>query len=198
MLLFIVVGIQVASSQATEGTLLSAPDNLQTKTSECRPGSGWMWTYGPMQPEIANQVWQMLNSMGLDITVTARGFGETDSCENFRLYAIDFSVRINEPQISTTAEQQEIVERIEPILAEYGNPNLGNVQITFLPSEAVFAIRPDPVTFAGNRNIASQVSAPNITAGWHQIVTPNLPVGRYTHGMAYDVKRQLEININDN
>jgi hypothetical protein len=193
MLLFVVAGIQVASSQATEETLLFASDNLQTKTSECRPGSGWMWTYGPMLPEVAGRAQQTLNSIGTAITVTARSFGETDSCGNFRPYAIDFSVRISEPQIATTAEQQKIVERIGLILAEYGNLNLGNVQIIFLPGEAVFTIRPDPVTFAGNRNIANQVSAPNVTAGWHRIMTPNSPAGRYTHGLAYDTQRHITV-----
>jgi hypothetical protein len=152
-----------------------------------------MWTYGPIQSEIANQVRQTLNSMGIDTTVTARSFGETDSCGNFRSYAIDFSVRINAPQIATTAEQQEIVKRIKPILVRHGNPNLGNVQITFLPSETVFTIRPDPVTFINNKNVTGQVSAPNSTAGWRKVVTPNSPARRYTHGMAYDAQRNVTI-----
>ncbi len=91
MLLFIVVGIQAVSAQATEGANPSVPDNPQTESSECRSGSEWMWTYGPMLPEVADQVRQTLNSMGMDITVTARSFGETDSCGDFRPYAVDFS-----------------------------------------------------------------------------------------------------------
>jgi len=192
-LLLVVVGMQTTSSQSLEVPTLPTSANDPVETGECHPGSGWMWTYGPMQPEIANQVRKTLSSMGMDSTVIARSFGETDSCGNFRPYAIDFSVRINEPQIVTTAEQQETVERIEPILAEYGNPNLGNVQITFLPSEAVFTIRPDTTTLVNNRNIAGQVSAPNFTAGWHQIVTPNSPPGRYTHGLAHDTHRNVTV-----
>lgn len=191
--LLFVVSMRAAPSQSLEVAILPTPANNPVEANECYPGSGWMWTYGPMQPEIANQVRQRLSSMGMDSTVTARNFGETDSCGNYRPYAIDFSVRIREPQIVTTAEQQETVERIEPILAEYGGPNLGNVQITFLPSEAIFTIRSDTATFVDNRNIASQVSAPDFTAGWHQIVTPNSPPGRYTHGLAYDAQRHITI-----
>lgn len=75
VLLVIVFGIQVVLSQVSEASTLSMPDNPQIQTSECRPGDGWMWTYGSMRPEIANQAQQMLNSMGVNATVTARNFG---------------------------------------------------------------------------------------------------------------------------
>lgn len=192
-LLLVVVGMQTTSSQSLEVPTLPTPTNDPVEPGGCYPGSGWMWTYGPMQPEIADQVRETLSSMGMDSTIIARSFGETDSCGNFRPYAIDFAVRINEPQIVTTVEQQETVERIEPILAEYGTPSLGNVQITFLPSEAVFTIQPDTATLVNNRNIAGQVSAPNFIASWHQIVTPNSPPGRYTHGLAYDTHRGVAV-----
>lgn len=195
VLLVIVVGIQVAQSQVSEASTLSMSDNPQIETSECRPGSGWMWTYGAMRPEIANQVQQTLNSIGIDANVTARNFGETDSCGNFKLYAVDFSVTVSEPQITITAEQQEIVEKIHPILAEYGDPNLGNVQITFLPSKEVFTIRPNSATFSNSSHgkIKNQSSALTSAMGWRQIVTQNAPAGRYTHGLAYDIHRNVTV-----
>jgi hypothetical protein len=195
VLLFIVVGTQVASLQVSEASTLSMLDNPQIQTSECRPGDGWMWTYGSMRPEIANQAQQTLDSIGIDANITARDFGETDSCGNLRLYAVDFSITLPDPQIVTMAEQQEIVEQIQPILTEYGKPNLGNVQITFLPSKEVFTIRPDAVTFGNSRSgeIKNQSSAFTATIGWRQIVTQDAPAGRYTHGLAYDAQRNVTV-----
>lgn len=154
-----------------------------------------MWTYGPIQPEIANQVQQMFDSMGMDTTVAARSFGEVDSCGSFRSCAIDFSLSMYDPQITTTAKQQEMVERIRPVLAKYGNPNLGNVEITFLPDKAVLTIRSDRGKFTDNlsENMESQAAALDVSAGWHPIVTQNSPAGRYTHGLVYDAHRNIAV-----
>lgn len=152
--LLVVIVIQVASSQASEITkgqtsaILPVAGAPSPEDTNCHPGSGWMLTYGSTQTEIANQVQQTLSSIGIEANVKARNFGETDSCGNFSLISIDFSISVNEPQISSTVRREDFVERIHPILAEFGKPALGNVQITFLPGGTVLTIRPGSATFS--------------------------------------------------
>ena len=108
---------------------------------------------------------------------------------------MDFSITLPDHQNATTAEQQGIVERIYPILAEYSNPNLGNVQITFLPSKEVFTIQPGSATFNDSRSETTKSQSEALTSGmgWRQIVTQDAPAGRYTHGLAYDTHRNVTV-----
>lgn len=79
--LYAVLGISVS---------LSTPAQNLTVSEECIPGTAWRWTHGPLFPEKADQLQQSLRSMGITAQVTARSFGETDSCGEFRLYEVDF------------------------------------------------------------------------------------------------------------
>jgi hypothetical protein len=167
LVLFVVFVIQVTSSQAVEvakGQTSTTPpvaSNPSPEVIHCREGSGWMWTYGPTQPVSAGQVQQTLSSIGIEAVVKTRSFGEADSCGNFSLVAIDFSLTVNHPQFATSTERQELVEKIHPILAEYGNPSLGNIQITFLPSKTVFNIRPGtaPADYIESKNLGSIITS---------------------------------------
>ena len=47
---------------------------------DCDPNGGWMWTDGPSQPDVANQVRQELVPKGIKAQVEARSYGETNSC----------------------------------------------------------------------------------------------------------------------
>ena len=132
--LLVIVGIQVASSQASSNiAILSSTDNSQIEASECHPGSGWMWTIGPSKPEIASQVEQDLSQMGIEALVVANSYGETDSCGTFKLSGIDFNITINGTKTEQInyMHQQQVADDIYPMLVRLGKPNLGNVKITF-------------------------------------------------------------------
>ncbi len=108
----------------------------------CYAGSGWQWTYGPLQPEVGVKVQQALRNNAIDSLVEARDFGETDSCGNFGTYALDFSVRVTETMAATAAEEQAAADRIYPVLVNYAKPQLGNVRITFSLSGHTVVMNP--------------------------------------------------------
>src|SRR5258707_6675271 len=64
----------------TAGPTLGQQVQSTPQLAHCTPNSGWMWTSGPAQPEIAAQAQKALQQAGIDVSVEARSFGETDSC----------------------------------------------------------------------------------------------------------------------
>ena len=130
MTLYAVLGISVSSSTPAQNLTVSA---------ECIPGTAWRWTHGPLFPEKANQLQQSLRSVGITAQVTARGFGETDSCGEFRLYEVDFFINIRELHIATLIEQDDIVEQIKTIVGEHEHLRPGRLQITLPNGETIFS-----------------------------------------------------------
>ncbi|MDY6874648.1 MAG: kelch repeat-containing protein [Chloroflexota bacterium] len=193
-LLVVLIGVQSVSSQVPNvpNTVTSFPVSTPSpEVTTCRPGSGWRWTKGPSKPEIAEQVQQTLGQMGIEVLVEANGYGETDSCGTFNMFGIDFAITVrSENQISET-DQQELTDRIYPILVRFGKPNLGNARVTFLPSNIVLTIKP-PVSISPS-TVASQSPASTLDAVWHQVTTADSPLGRYTHGLAYDNHRNVAV-----
>lgn len=107
------------------------------EATPCREGSGWTWTIGPVQPEIAARASQGLDEEGIEAVVTVTGSGETDSCGNFRLSAVDFEVALEEDRPAHEFEQQELIKHVTSILRRFAQPNLGRVAITFPSGETV-------------------------------------------------------------
>ena len=114
-----------ASPQSTPEPL----DDTLIRTNDCTPGSGWMWTSGPVQSEIAAQVQEELARKGITALVEVKSFGETDSCGTFHLFAIDFKIAIQDTGQIDEANHQELADLIYPTLVEFGKPNLGNVSV---------------------------------------------------------------------
>jgi hypothetical protein len=78
----------------------------------CYPGSGWVWSYGPEQPQISRSARQALRQDGIDATVSAYSFGEMDSCGNFVLTAVDFSLQIKSNSVIPSDKQTDLSKRI--------------------------------------------------------------------------------------
>lgn len=91
VILFLAAGIAPPALQAIEETNPLTVDSPSLLHNECPSVGGWMWTPGPMMPEIAHKVQHILHSEGINAQVMARSFGETDPCGHFRPYEIDFS-----------------------------------------------------------------------------------------------------------
>jgi hypothetical protein len=195
-LLVVLVGVQRVSSRSPDVTdiVASLPISTSTpspETTPCRPGSGWTWTKGPSKPEVAEQVQQALRQMGIEALVEADSYGETDSCGTFSMFGIDFNITVKSKNLISEADQQELADRIYPVLTRFGKPNLGNARVTFLPGNTVLNIRPPmpiPVSTPVNQSFAS-----TLDASWHQITTTHSPPGRYTHGFAYDTHRNVGV-----
>ena len=191
--LVIFLGIRPASSQVTEPPTspsrtdaLAAFAGTPTPTATtCRPGTGWMWTTGPAKPETASQVQRTLKEMGIEASVAATAFGETDSCGNFSLYAIDFTVTLSRQFDIPETAQRQTADVIYPVLAKFGKPNLGNVRITLGPSSTI--------VLPSSSALTRRPSASALSANWQQITTLSSPQGRYTHGLAYDSDRRVAI-----
>jgi hypothetical protein len=94
--------------------------------NNCQPGTGWMWTTGPSQPEIASQAQGELAQQGVDALVEARGYGETDSCGTYLPRGVDFSIQLADKQFSA---QENVNEAILSTLDKHGKPGLGNVKL---------------------------------------------------------------------
>jgi outer membrane protein assembly factor BamB len=95
----------------------------------CDDGTGWMWTRGPDQPETARQVEQALSKEGIVSTVAATGFGEKDSCGNFKQYATDFALKVEGNAMQSSVEQQALNDKMLSTLSRFAIPRLGNVRI---------------------------------------------------------------------
>ena len=180
-----------ASSKA--GNLTSAPFVAHTSTkpsfggTECFPGSGWKWSNGPEQPDVAELVRQELGNNGIIATVKATSYGELDSCDSFFIQGVDFSITMADPQITSKTLPQNLSQEIYPILAYHARPRIGNVKIQTQQGE-IFTL-----DFSKDLNGINQLESQAESTGWQQVITANSPQGRYTHGMAYDINRNLVI-----
>jgi len=194
--LFVAVAInssQVISSQTINN--LSTPTAIKNtgvaypptpETTVCYPDSGWKWTIGPSEPEIALQVEQELNHMGIEAFVIANSYGETDSCGTFKLSGIDFNIavkRTSTEQINGMFQQQ-VADEIYPMLVKLGKPNLGNVKITFPQGNTITL---------NDKILTKQLAALTLGTGWQQVTTTVSPQGRYLYGLAYDSQRQMTV-----
>lgn len=134
-------GPLVALAQAAETAAIRGSTN-------CIPGSGWVWADGPDRPEIADQAQKALDRIGIQAIVNAKEYGERDSCGNFHLYAIRFSVIVNRYQPNED-DQQSLVKKIYPILRELGRPRLDDVRITLMPEDIRITIPPSGTFLSG-------------------------------------------------
>ena len=182
-LAFVVVltASQVVSSQNGGTASLNTPT---TEANTCHPSSGWRWTAGPLQPEITFLVQQELSQMGVEASVEARSYGETDSCGTFRLFAIDFTITVRGESRASEDYQQQLTEKIYPTLVKFGKPNLGNVKITFPQGNTITL---------NDKVLADQLAALALAANWQQVTTTISPQGRYIYGFAYDSHRQVAV-----
>src|SRR5690606_207576 len=73
------------------------PAVLPTATPQpCRPGEGWRWMSGDLLPDVAIQAQRALRENGIAATVSARSFGEVDSCSSYHPLAVDFTVKLQD------------------------------------------------------------------------------------------------------
>ena len=124
------IGEQSALAREFEDTKSESANSPISEGEFCHPNTGWIWTIGPSQPDIAAQVQQTLAQMAVEAAVEATSIGETDSCGTFRQYAMDFDIHMNNQNALTTLAQQNLVELISSTLSELGTPKLGNVTVT--------------------------------------------------------------------
>lgn len=121
--------IAVISSGLTDITSAQAADSRNQSIDEaqgCVP-QGEMWVNGPLKPEIATQVQQALEKVGVTAVVEARSYGEMDSCQTYTQQGIDFT--ITPAQTDLNAESTVVTNELLPILEKFGKPNLGNVTL---------------------------------------------------------------------
>lgn len=135
--LVVLVGFRSGSAHQ-EGLLLSStvieqPQVTNNELLPCNPGSGWSWARGPLQSGIAIQIQQTLDRMGVEAKVKANSFGEIDSCGSFHLYAIDFSIDVQQAYSVWEASEQAFAEKIYSALNNSGEFNIGVVEIKFIP-----------------------------------------------------------------
>ena len=108
------------------GASAQASDELLPAKNDCQPDSGWMWTAGPSEPDIAAQAQAELAEEGIYGSVEARGYGETDSCGKYVPHDMDFSIRLADKQVSS---QEGVNDAILSTLNKHGKPSLGNVKL---------------------------------------------------------------------
>jgi hypothetical protein len=97
--------------------------------NDCEPDTGWMWTNGPMEPETAAEVQKKLSKKGIEASVQARSYGETDSCGTYNHHGIDFTITLSDASAKSSTPQEALMDEILPVLVEHGKPNLGNVKL---------------------------------------------------------------------
>lgn len=120
----IFVFLLLSPAKESYAVLPLPPDSLQVgglpgeriRLATCYPGSGWRWTTGPAQPEIAAQVEQGLSQIGIEAQVAAWGYGETDSCGTFKLSGIDFTLTVKSTEQISKAHQQQLVGHLVCLL----------------------------------------------------------------------------------
>lgn len=191
VLFIALIGAQHVSSRTSEVALPLSTSLPSSDTTPCRPGSGWTWAKGPSKPDVADQVRQAIAQMGIEALVEANSYGEMDSCGTFSMAGMDFNLTVQSKNLLGQAAQQEIADQIFPILTRFGQPDFGHAKVTFRPGNAVFTIRP-PMPIPAN-TFVSQSTSSTFGASWHQLMTPQAPPGRYTHGLAYDTQRNVSV-----
>ena len=127
--LFVLAPNQVLSAGIQNGSVLSPA---------CIPGTGWTWTTGDRQPEVASRVERALGTQGIEGTVVAHGFGEKDSCGNFELFSSDVSVTLKGRSVISPSAQSNLGDRVYSILSQIDDLQLGNTRITFGPGQTRF------------------------------------------------------------
>jgi hypothetical protein len=126
LLMLLLVGIYgIAPMQASAE---KAPEPVSVE-KDCEPNGGWMWTDGPFQPEIANQVKQELAQKRLNAHVEARSYGETNSCGDYHEQGVDFTIQLTDSASTKHASQAGFRDELLPILKKHGKPGLGNVKL---------------------------------------------------------------------
>ena len=127
-------------------------DVSASQAEQCRPGSGWRWAYGPTQPDLAAEARRALGRLGIEASVSARSYGEIDSCGTFHALATDFDVVIEGQAFAIgKIPQQQLAESIQQTLREIARPYLGNVRVT-LPEGPTLLLR--------NQASVTQLTAP--------------------------------------
>ena len=92
--------------------------------------SSFMWTNGPSEPDIALQVAEELSQAGIEAGVEEMSYGETNGCGVYHQHGIDFKITlIEDAESKRRLSQQMLTDKIQPIVEEYGQPNLGNVKL---------------------------------------------------------------------
>jgi hypothetical protein len=104
---------------------------------DCISNGGAMWVNGPFEPEIAAQVQQNLEQIGIDSIVEARSYGEIDNCNTYTHQGVDFTVTLQTTELSAQSVNQEVIDDILPILTTFGKPNLGNVTLVDFLGEVI-------------------------------------------------------------
>ena len=91
-----------------------------------------------MLPEVGTQAQQALRSAGIDASVTARSFGEVDSCETYKQLATDFTLVLGAwPSVTTLPDRESVGQAIRRILGTIAHPSLGNVNLTYPDGEHI-------------------------------------------------------------
>ena len=96
---------------------------------DCDPNGGWMWTDGPSQPDVANQVRQELAQKGIRAQVETKGYGETNSCGDYHSQGVDFTIQLTDSASTKRSSQAGFTDELLPILKKHGKPGLGNVKL---------------------------------------------------------------------
>jgi hypothetical protein len=103
----------------------------------CVPGSGWAWTPGADRPAAARAAEALLHSAGIPGVVTARGYGETDSCGVYRERGIDFTVELPGKKPSLTRAQQSLLEKAVAALKKLPAGFHGKLLLRFATGESL-------------------------------------------------------------
>jgi len=134
--------------QNNDYELLLAEINNYEGEAICIPGNGWKWAYGEKQPIIANIIKEELEGINIYAVVNAQSFGEKDSCGNFRPYSIDVNIILDEISTSRYWNQDDLINKIIPILTKYCVPKLGKFQFSSSQNATeIKLIHPDDFTF---------------------------------------------------
>jgi len=104
---------------------------------DCNPEEGWMWTDGPVQPEVANQVKLELAQKGINARVEAKSYGETNSCGTYHQHGIDFTVHLTDAASAHRSSQSGFSKELLPILTQHGKSGLGNVKLISPEGQAI-------------------------------------------------------------
>ena len=136
---------QVAHLDESASSSLNLTDNhLQVnnqpdrtaQAQDCVPNGGTMWVSGQFEPEIAAQVQQELEKIGIASSVEARSYGEMDNCGTYIHQGMDFTVTLLQTELSVQSVRQETIDNILPVLTTFGKPSLGNVTLVDSLGEA--------------------------------------------------------------
>ena len=153
----------------------SAQGSVETDAAQnkCQPGSGWMWTAGPSEPDLASQAQAELAQQGIHGIVEARGYGETDSCGTYLPHGVDFSIKLADKQFSS---QAGVNDAIRSTLKKHGKPGLGNVKLLSSDGELI----------SNNVNDTSSVSEKIGMDALSAQALPGDPITKNVYVIVYD------------